>query len=240
MSKQKQRRSIFNSSQVHTSSTVEEVCYSATEWGAVGGEKKDILAFLLLHRNEEKAGGCWKSGTLGGLKRVGVCACNRLPTTCLQTCPGETINKTNTLAKKYKQVEILKWTLTRRDIPVKHLHFRLCLPCHVHIEHIHTSDAKQSGTTTWMTQSKQEQKQEAASSRTRTWDVQHVQVWPLSCLCKPEHNLYVSPDTWLLFSEKEWRNNRTGQGGWELELWIRLDCHIRNRQTSNQRALPGL
>ncbi len=64
----------------------------ATEWGGVGSKREswEICCCLVGRR---KAGGCWKSWRRGGLRRVGVCTCDRLPTTCLQTCPEETINK---------------------------------------------------------------------------------------------------------------------------------------------------
>lgn len=73
----------------------------STEWGGMRSWRKngEILDILLLSRKEKSR---WLLEELktGRVKRVGVCTCDRLPTTCLQTCPEETINKTILHAKE--------------------------------------------------------------------------------------------------------------------------------------------
>lgn len=228
MSKQKQRRSIFNSSQVHTSSTV--------EWGAVGGGKKGFWTFCCFI-GMKKSRWVLEERDTGWVKESG--------SLCLQPSPNHLsadVSRRNHKQNKYtRKKNTNKW----RSSSGRSLAGTFLLNIYIFVRVYHATSTSSISTQVmqnnlarpleWLKVNRSK-KQEATSSRTRTWDVQHVRVWPLSCLCKPEHNLYVSPDTWLLFSEKEWRNNRTGQGGRELEPWIRLDCHIRNRQTSNRRS----
>lgn len=88
-------------------------------------ESWDILDILLLSR-KEKSRWVLDEPKTRRVKRVGVCTCDRLPTTCLQKCPEETINKTelhpNDTSKlitssQMRQAQLLTGRLSSGDVP---------------------------------------------------------------------------------------------------------------------------
>lgn len=108
-----------------------------------------------------------------------------------------------------------------RDISGEYECFRLCLLSslrkpsehHIHVQYNHTRDAKQSVRTTWVTQIKQ-------WGHNRKQHLDRVvrgtcAAWPLACLFKPKHRLYLSLYTKLCLSVESCRE----QTAWQFKGW---------------------